>query len=872
MMAPSTPLLLTLLLSVLVCVNADWLSSLLSSPKKAQAPPSNIPPPSNSNPNLTFLKWFTNNGGYVNPAITLSVFEMYGRGLKVLDGSLVSHLEVLFSAPSNIILTKSKIMDLYDDSTTKRGIDEVVNDDYAIALELCVQCALGPHSKWDAYLNVLPHHVSNLETFTAHELALLDSASLEKLGNQMQERTTRQYAAVSGLLKNMAEVSGQKAKIPKIGFEMTATRCLSFESFRHYTSIVASRAMVISGEKHLTPLADMPNYEPKNDGRVMANGQDFMKYHVLGDDGSMTVKSDRDFGSGQQVFEDYGDNPNSLYLEAHGFVPFSNPFDCAELPNPVITDEKVLNVMKKLKIVEGEQNYCPPVCVKADGEVETNTRSYAYYAVAALGKFPTKLKYCEVNMDDPAYAGSACIRWGGSGKAVNELISVAANEGIKNFGSSIDEDEKRVKTLEGNEALAVRYRLSKKRILSEVASSVGVVEEKAKVVSDDPTSLAEKVANFNAFIESLNFPTNYLTAYLAGAEQRVGTKASRKIVAGEPYITVPNVAVMSSDTAATDSSLVNELIARGKSMNDDFHTLLFFTMHERFVSKSKSKWWPYLTLLPTLQDYQEYHPNFFSDEKLEGLLGSPVRELILKNQGKIKRNFQGVSGDVAVLEAFGKAWTVENYSWAMTVLDSRSIWWSGMRHLVPLLDLINCQEGPAGSTVHATNLDSGGKNAVTLAPWSFKEGEQVFENYGQPNHIYFLFHGFVLQSNAHDCSLIMASVGPNDGGARDMDELKRRMEEGGFNSYSAEFCVNEKNVKEETENLMNFLSIKDGLTKVDASVGVEHVEAQLKKYPEVEPLADDAGFDEKCMRSLVEGEKKMLGLVLAELQGRKDEL
>ena len=83
-----------------------------------------------------------------------------------------------------------------------------------------------------------------------------------------------------------------------------------------------------------------------------------------------------------------------------------------------------------------------------------------------------------------------------------------------------------------------------------------------------------------------------------------------------------------------------------------------------------------------------------------------------------------MSGDVAVLEAFGKAWTVENYSWAMTVLDSRSIWWSGMRHLVPLLDLINCQEGPAGSTVHATNLDSGGENAVTLAPWSFKEGEQ----------------------------------------------------------------------------------------------------------------------------------------------------
>jgi hypothetical protein len=30
-------------------------------------------------------------------------------------------------------------------------------------------------------------------------------------------------------------------------------------------------------------------------------------------------------------------------------------------------------------------------------------------------------------------------------------------------------------------------------------------------------------------------------------------------------------------------------------------------------------------------------------------------------------------------------------------------------------------------------------------------GDQLFENYGQPNHIYFLYHGFSLLSNSHDC-------------------------------------------------------------------------------------------------------------------------
>jgi hypothetical protein len=34
---------------------------------------------------------------------------------------------------------------------------------------------------------------------------------------------------------------------------------------------------------------------------------------------------------------------------------------------------------------------------------------------------------------------------------------------------------------------------------------------------------------------------------------------------------------------------------------------------------------------------------------------------------------------------------------------------------------------------------------------NFKFGQQVFENYGQPNHIYFLYHGFSIQGNSHDC-------------------------------------------------------------------------------------------------------------------------
>merc|ERR1712146_711638 len=86
---------------------------------------------------------------------------------------------------------------------------------------------------------------------------------------------------------------------------------------------------------------------------------------------------------------------------------------------------------------------------------------------------------------------------------------------------------------------------------------------------------------------------------------------------------------------------------------------------------------------------------------------------------------------------------------AHSILDSRAIWWHGQRHLVPLLDMVNHIEGPEGSRLHETVDEDG--YATTRAAWRFDRGEQLFEDYGQPNSIYFRFHGFVVQKNSHDC-------------------------------------------------------------------------------------------------------------------------
>ena len=72
--------------------------------------------------------------------------------------------------------------------------------------------------------------------------------------------------------------------------------------------------------------------------------------------------------------------------------------------------------------------------------------------------------------------------------------------------------------------------------------------------------------------------------------------------------------------------------------------------------------------------------------------------------------------------------TFDNYAWAMSIIDSRSIWWKSRRNLVPVLDLINCQEGPDPSQIHKTEWIN--DTAITRSPWTFQSDEQVWENYG----------------------------------------------------------------------------------------------------------------------------------------------
>jgi len=63
---------------------------------------------------------------------------------------------------------------------------------------------------------------------------------------------------------------------------------------------------------------------------------------------------------------------------------------------------------------------------------------------------------------------------------------------------------------------------------------------------------------------------------------------------------------------------------------------------------------------------------------------------------------------------------------------------------------------------HHHHSSSSRSTTPSLIARSYKKGEQLFENYGQPNHIYFTYHGFILPNNTHDCVYMELALTKHD--------------------------------------------------------------------------------------------------------------
>jgi hypothetical protein len=265
--------------------------------------------------------------------------------------------------------------------------------------------------------------------------------------------------------------------------------------------------------------------------------------------------------------------------------------------------------------------------------------------------------------------------------------------------------------------------------------------------------LEQRVAAFNEWLlPKLPPKTNALRVFVH-PELRIGAQATRDIGPEEVYNDTPFIISRSTALASSLRPLLDEL-ERNTRRRMDFEVLLLFLVQERRLG-AESAWAPYLDLLP--ESYAHVPVNF-DDATLRELQVSAVLPAIRSLIASERHTFSELTARLGQLSAasaalLGAPLSQAEYTWAAGVLNSRRIWFNNEGHLIPLLDAVNCRSVGA-SRPHRTEPARSGDGCTTRSARAFKAGDEVFEDYGQPNHIYFRFHGFTLDENPHDCVLV----------------------------------------------------------------------------------------------------------------------
>ena len=168
-------------------------------------------------------------------------------------------------------------------------------------------------SRWGPLIDVLPKDiVPTLVTFDEDAYEALSDENLEANGKMAALQLVSAYFGdpKRGMREGIKDllVDIIKSRIdPGADFPL---ECVDYAEFLRWISVMDSRSIAINGLIMILPLAHMINFEPQPD-----RGEDMIKvvfgvYNTLDDDGSITVRSDRDVylhGSADRTCLDHDD-------------------------------------------------------------------------------------------------------------------------------------------------------------------------------------------------------------------------------------------------------------------------------------------------------------------------------------------------------------------------------------------------------------------------------------------------------------------------------------------------------------------------------------------------------------------------------------
>jgi len=250
--------------------------------------------------------------------------------------------------------------------------------------------------------------------------------------------------------------------------------------------------------------------------------------------------------------------------------------------------------------------------------------------------------------------------------------------------------------------------------------------------------------------------------------QGLGLRVTKDLTEGEPVITLPQKAMMTTETARASS--IGTLIERDPLLQTMPNVVL--AVHLLIERNSPASIWePYINTLPHSYSTVLY----FSKDQLEGLKGSPALEDALKQCKFVARQyayFYRLFSNTLLKDYL----TYDEYRWAVsTVMTRQNVIPGedgvGINSLIPFWDLANHDHGQL-----STDFDPETKSTVCLAQRNFSPGEQFTIFYGVRANCDLLIHnGFVFADNQSDCLTIRLGVAKTDTLAADRLALLEKL-------------------------------------------------------------------------------------------------
>lgn len=206
-------------------------------------------------------------------------------------------------------------------------------------------------SKWQKYFNILPHSFSTPMFWTNQEISELQGSTLaSKIGREEADQSYHDRIAPIIARHPDLFIASQctiqdfhrmGSLIMAYSFDAPLTTTSAHSQSDSDPEDDGSEEEEEKFEKVMCPLSDLLNSDTAlNNARLF--------YHAT----SLLMKSTKPIGKGDQIYNTYGDLPNSDLLRRYGYVQLPNPHDLLELPGDLITSICTLSEVDKLERVD----------------------------------------------------------------------------------------------------------------------------------------------------------------------------------------------------------------------------------------------------------------------------------------------------------------------------------------------------------------------------------------------------------------------------------------------------------------------------------------------------------------------------------------